>query len=393
MYDSVFFIKKVNDIVFLVPTLNNKKTLKPIYEKIDGNKISIIDKYCKFFPQALIFIYSLAHFQTSFKFYLSCSAEERRIIRYYFYIFFTTIGTYIVFDKFLRKNRNIKIIVFANDHIMQNTCLIRLCKKYNIRTVYTQHASVTEDFPNLRFDYSFLDGKESLLKYKKSGKLEGMVFLSGSPRFDAISQIKKNKVNLDVIGIALNQLDSIQEAHRLCEFLLSKGYNHIIIRPHPGMLPIFKSAIKTFTDIGVKVSDPIKELSFSYLSRLNLLIANESGIHLDAVLMGVKSVLYNLNPKSKILDWYSFVKSGLIPIAYSFEELIHYLSLEQFHVDEEKARFFNSAYATNYQGKVGNLIADFINSLIISEEDAKAYIDNVFLKEDDYYVYKVHTHE
>lgn len=388
-----FFYHKVNDIVFLTPTLNNQKTLKPIYEKMDKNRVSIISEYYRSFPQALIFIYSLIYFLTSFRFYLSCSLEEKRIVRYYFYTFFTTIGTYIVLEHFLKKNGNIKVIVFANDHIMQNSCMIKLCKKYGLKTIYTQHASVTEDFPNLKFDYSFLDGEESFLKYKKSGKIEGVVFLSGSPRFDMISQIKKRQKNTDAIGIALNILDSIQEAYSLCEFLLSKGYDHIIIRPHPGMLPIFNSEKKKFTDIGIEISDPTKEQSFPYLSGLKILIANESGIHLDAVLMGVKSVLYNLNSKNKILDWYSFVKSGLIPVANNFEEVIYYLSSEQLHINKEKARFFNSAYATNHEGKVGDLIAGFINSLIISEKNGKEYIDNVFVREDDCYVYKVCAHE
>ena len=55
----------------------------------------------------------------------------------------------------------------SNDHSPANRALLLVAKSKGIKTVYMQHASVSNLFPVLDFDYSFLDGVNAYNIYKE----------------------------------------------------------------------------------------------------------------------------------------------------------------------------------------------------------------------------------
>ncbi|MBR3304068.1 MAG: hypothetical protein IKI67_07820, partial [Bacteroidales bacterium] len=204
-------------------------------------------------------------------------------MRFYFGETFSAIGLYYCAKKFFQKNK-IAIAVFANDHSTLSLCLRIAAQKKNICTLYTQHASVSEEFPPLSFTYSFLDGVESLEKYQKAGEIKGSVFLTGSPRFDEIAKIRqvgKVVINEKVIGIAVNTFDCYENVRELC--LQLKDDYKLIVRPHPAM-PLGDFA--NLKKYGIDFSNSKEETPFEFLLRINWLISNVSAIHLDAVLFG-----------------------------------------------------------------------------------------------------------
>lgn len=58
-------------------------------------------------------------------------------------------------------------VITANDHNVPNRCMLAVAHHLGIKTVYLQHASVSNLFPALRVNYAFLDGQCALDTYRK----------------------------------------------------------------------------------------------------------------------------------------------------------------------------------------------------------------------------------
>ena len=369
-------------ILLYSPSINNQRTTDPIVSNLDEGSYTYWRKTDGCLPVVRIHLISLFYAVSFFVFYFRQSKEDKKLIRRFFNIFFTAIGRFIVIDRFYKKNSQLKILVMANDHNQTNRCMIELAEKYGIKTIYTQHASVTERFPALHFDYSFLDGLESYEKYEKVGDIKGRVFLSGSPRYDLLhdySGIGKS----NVIGIGLSEADKVEKVIELCSYIKSCSNYEIIVRPHPRTEPMFPSDI--FINQGVTVSFPSKENSLSFLSKVSILIANESGIHLDAAIMHKRSIMFNFS-ENEVMDWYGFIKQGLITYCTSFDDVIHQIE-NQTPILSETIQYYYAAYNTPHEGKVGVLIAELIKTLLNNNVDG--FISKYFIKTGDgYYLYR-----
>ena len=377
--------RKLNDILFAGHTINNQKSFKTILENLDIEKCSIWSDFYKSLPMAQIYIRSLAYFHLFLSMYFHSSKEDKLLIRTFYTDFINACATYKELEKLLLRNANLKMIVLANDHALVNRCLIELGEKHHIKTLYVQHASVTESFPSLRFDYSFLDGMESYEKYKKVGNMRGKVFLSGSPRFDAFHSYRSVDKKYDV-GIALNALDSPDIALQLCLYLKNTYSFNIIVRPHPSMLCGLFDETK-FTENGFSVSDPRKDLSYVFLSCINVMVANESSIHLDAALMGVHSFLYNFSD-NKIMDWYSYIRRGLIKVCDNFDEVGKMLK-STYALPVNAIQYYAASFHSPMDGRVGEMIAIFIKKMIYdSELSAQNYMDSIMKNNAEYAEYR-----
>ena len=379
----------MKEILFVVPTINNQKSVKTILNSLPNDKCTVWGEDLSYrLPYLRIYLLSLKYFHLFLWLYLISSKEDRKLMRSFDSDFLTTCATYKVFEALLLKNQQLKMVVMANDHVLITRCMIELTEKHHIKSLYVQHASVTTAFPSLRFDYSFLDGLESFEKYKTVGNMRGHIFLSGSPRFDAFHNYKKEDREYE-IGIALNELDSEDQALNLCLYLKEHYSAHIIVRPHPGMLIpnnlLFHE--EKFVAHGFAISDPRKDLSYVFLASVNVMIANESGIHLDAALMGVPSLLYNFSDR-EILDWYSYIKKGLIKKCETYKEVLHMLDVG-YSLPEEVVRYYAASYNTIWDGKVGETIAEFIKKdAFESEDSALSYMNNLMVNQGEYSVYR-----
>jgi hypothetical protein len=270
-------------------------------------------------------------------------------------------------------------IIVASDQDPFYRAIIEYAKTLNINTVYVQHAAVTNKFPPLNFSYSFLDGKESLTKYKQAGKPNGKIILCGGVRFDIATAYKK-KTEKHIIGVAINTIDDADCVISLCMFLKSKGFR-IVFRPHPTMKVTEWAAwcIKN----NIEFSDPKNENSFQFLSRLTYLIANQSSIHLDAAIIGVDSTLFNFS-KTIQNDYYGFLATGLIRESKSYEDI---LSLINTPIDNtrDSIRYYNSSSLTPYFGSVSTLIYE-----ILTDNNKSIDSNGLFKKvevSDEYIVY------
>ena len=379
----------IKEVLFFVTTINNIKSVQNIINGLPKERITIWGlEFSKLMPYSKICLLSLIYFHLFVKLYLSSSREDRLLIRAFYFDFLTACASYKVFEGILMKNPQLKLIILANDHSLINRILIELAEKHGIKSLYVQHASVTTAFPPLRFDYAFLDGRESYEKYKTVGNMRGCVFLTGSPRFDAFHNYQGADKMYD-IGIALNELDSEDQVLQLCLYLKEHYSTKIIVRPHPGMLIpnnlLFHE--EKFVEQGFSISNPKKDLSYVFISQINVMLANESGIHLDAALMGVPSLLYNFSD-NEVMDWYSFIKIGLIKKCDTFEDVVRMLD-SGYHLPIDIVRYYAASFKTTHDGRVGEMIATFVNKLILeSETEALAFVNGEMIQGTEYAEYR-----
>jgi hypothetical protein len=266
----------------------------------------------------------------------------------------------------LFKNTRPDYVIVSNDHTCANRCCLAVAHYLGIRTVYMQHASVSTIFPALRVDYAFLDGKSALETYRQCERNQPdsprdvpypLVILSGQKKKLAASQPAAETARY--IGIALNLLDNIDAGLDLTEKLATKG-REVCLRWHPGQKPeeIRKIKARAAQWDSVILSDPKQEPPGDYLARLNLVVAGNTSILLEAAVVGVFPVYYELQPP-QFPDYYGFVRNGLALHAKTPEHLEGLLSESSTSTGPNSAavRYYSATYRTQWDGREGELVA------------------------------------
>jgi hypothetical protein len=317
-------------IVFFVMSSNNFVAINPVYLKLRNGTASLFgDKmYDKqialFMPTVLSAGLAILFFPRLVYDYLNADATDKKrfrqgindvILSYPFY--------YVSFLWF--KLVKPKAIVISNDHVYSTRVLVHWANKFEIPSFYIQHASVTENFPPLEMTYAFLEGEDAKEKYIRAGSDPTKIELIGIPKLDKMFHRINYSKTIRTIGIASNSLEPLNTILDLI-FFLNRHYPNIglIYRPHrlqytenkfkEDMYHILKNIPSN-----VKVSNPYEEPATDYLCKIDCLIAGESGIHLEAVLLNITSVYFF--HETEYFDDYGFVKNNLIDLARDLSEL------------------------------------------------------------------------
>ena len=161
------------------------------------------------------------------------------------------------------------------------------------------------------------------------------------------------------IGIGINLLDDENVTKAFCKLILDDFPSlKIKVRSHPALknnpFNLGDSNRLVYT---CATDEPIQ----FFFNDIDLLISNDSGIHLDATISGIKTYQYNFST-AKGLDNYSYVKNGLVRKVESWEEMktiITNFENEKFPSDEI-VRLYDESHNKSYQGKCHEIIADFI---------------------------------
>ena len=352
--------KNYQGIVFLGVSLNNQRSLDPIVEHLAEGAYLYLKNHKTDIHKRRAYWLSLPYLPDLIRTYRKADTPTKAVIKKYFTRLWSTYGYYQLAKEYL-EHYNVKVLVVSSDQGEFHRCLLMNAKELGINTLYVQHASVAKGFPKLIASYSFLDGQESLDKYLAAGQPEGEVYLSGGVRFDPIFQHykRKNAETVSTIGIAINMLDDFGEVKRLCQFLLGRRFK-LVLRPHPRYGGINESWLE---ENGIGYSDPKTASSFDFISQIDLMISNESSIHLDAALMKCPSVVYNFSTHP-ILDHYDYIKKGLVKVAEDEEKLIETIMNPQDALPStETLQFYNASCGTPNEGLLGGIIATFIVGL------------------------------
>ena len=351
-------------VVFLLPSINNQRSLNRIVESLRFNNISIsiIDKGVSYvhYPMIPISLFSVMALPFCWKLFLGVTESEKRIMTYFIDNYILSPGLVWFYYKIIR-DATPDCVIMANDHGYSRKALEYVCEDYGVKTIYVQHAPVCDNFPELHFKYNFLDGQDSFTKYTLCGKkIQGETFLLGAIRHDNLAEYRKNRTvqPRKTIGVGVNPLDDIQVLSSFCTGLMDiyPGYD-LKIRLHP--------SIKDF-NLSIKKPDRVfitsarDENVIDFFDTIDFLIAGDSGIHLDAVLSGVPTVVANFT-RSGYVDSYDFVSCGMLKYANSFNDIPIMIEFINEHgVDETLVRRYDASFNKSYSGNSSAIVSDFI---------------------------------
>lgn len=356
--------KKVDEVLVVIPSANNKRSILPILEAMLHKDYTCVERFFNFLPMGRIYLNSLLRSREFWRLYKLSLRKEKKMIRAYFDEFVVAEELYKSVGEFYDYNPQIRLLIVSNDHKPIMLSFIDQARAHGVKTLYSQHASVSECFPPLVFDYSFLDGKESFMKYQAIGKIKGKVFLVGSPRFDIITKLERQKT--DLIGIAFNKLDNKEKILSLVKTLKDNGFNNIAVRPHPQQ-DKNNPDWSVFTNEGCEISHPLQENPFRFISRLSFLIAGASSIHLEAALLRIPSIIFNMQTHKGDLDYYGYAKMKLTYIASNMEDVVSSIKTP-YIPNEDIVRYYDAAFGTEYDGESATLAAQFIDAFLDGHE-------------------------
>lgn len=352
---------KYKGILFFGVSLNNQRSLDPIVEHLNPEEFLYLKSHNKDVNKRRALWLSLPYLRPLLKIYRKSDDKTKKLVKKYFTRLWITYGYYQLAQEYLQ-HYQVKVLALSSDQGEFHRCLLLRAKELEVKSIYVQHASVAKGFPKLISSYSFLDGQESLEKYLYAGEPESEVFLSGGARFDPVFQKyqAKHTEKVETIGIAINMLDDFERVKSLCENLLTRDYR-LILRPHPRY-----GALDTdwLSNKGIGFSDPKAETSFDFINKIDLMVSNESSIHLDAAMMRCPTVVFNFSTHP-VLDYYSYIKKGLTTLAEDEQQLFKMLEQpKELLPSIEILQYYNASIGTPSESSVGQTIAEFIHQLI-----------------------------
>jgi len=244
-------------------------------------------------------------------------------------------------------------------------------KFLGIPTVYIQHASITEKFPSLDVDYALLEGIDTLEKYEKIGVSDSKVYLIGMPKLDKYMKFLNTSKSVKTLGVCVNKLDSFEEVSRLVDSIrLRIPEISIIFRPHPADTEKFFLWKRLSEKYSLQYSDPTVEDSFYFLSRIDAIVAGDSNILLEAVLLDVYPLYFSFSDYCR--DYYGFVKHGVVKHYANENELIDRLVelKKQKPGVREKAKRYCHVIGTVNDGKSVTMAAKLIENISTNGSDS-----------------------
>lgn len=347
------------DLLIISGTLNNQRAVQPLVKRgLDVSYVEITDVDSYGF--SMRYNYSFLFSWVLFIYFIFSTASFRYRLLQFFEWFFLVPGYFVTAKKII-KGYNPKVILLSNDHMPFNRCMMYWAKRKKIKLIYVQHASVSQYFPPLDFDFSFLDGEESYQKYSiKSDGFVKNVIIGGAARFDLSKKIN-NISKKQAIGIALNSLDDITVVSLFITNLKQKLPNYqFIVRPHPRM----NLSIDSFPD-NIDMSDSKKEKPHTFFNRIDVLVACDSSIHFDAVSLGVPSYYYNFNQSNDILDYYSYIKNGLIKKIDKISEFAKEITENKLYIcNNHILGYYNASYLGTSEYDINIIIKEIISNII-----------------------------
>lgn len=355
-------------VLFVVESRNQYVAVRPVAELLpDSAELSVSGLGRGAFPTFSAYLASLQFLPKFLRDYRASSGYLRKAYQHIGNEILLTRGYYLAARHHLGRLKP-KILVLANDHNMRNRVLRLAAAHEGITTAYIPHASVTANFPPLAFDYALLEGRDMAEKYKLAGSSSTAVFLVGTPRADHYVQRAKRPGQSGplAVGVCTNMLDRSEDVIAVLDSIIRELPEYRIeLRPHPRDSRPWGVLIGTRP---VSLSDANKEASFDFLSRLDAIVAGDSGIVLEAAMVRVGAFQFAFGRTFE--DYYGFVQKGIanyLPDAGSLCTALRAFSLqgaEFVNQARRKAAWYCASLDTAFEGHSGFVAARLLMDIL-----------------------------
>ena len=353
----VFFVNSRNEYLSLQPLINlNKKNI------IVGRNLPSIDN----FPFRMSYLLGVLYLPIVFFKFFSGNKYKKESYSYALDQYLLVYGVYLV-SRYWLKSFNPKAIVFANHSNPIARTIHRAATHGKIKTIFFQHSTLNKAQPKLDFNYIFLHGEADLrkIKYTKS-----KIFLTGSQKLDQhINKVKQN-INIGTIGVCINGVDPTERIVELLLLTIELFPEYIIkIRPHPSdkRANDFRRLAEEYL---IEFSDPCSEDAIDYIKEVDVLIAGDSSILLEAIYFNTIPLFYDF--ENNHCDRYSYIENKMVNYTNSVGGLIDNLKYEILNHEKSvryKAKDYLITIDTKWEGEIVHLLQLTLQSLIYKDGD------------------------
>ena len=300
-----------------------------------------------------------------------------------------------------------KLVIVSNDHSLNCRSLRLAAEILGIKTLYIQHASVSNIFPPLEFDFALLDGsiayKTYLSCYKKNkitnrikkNAAKSKIILTGQKKI-IHTNLKKFRIKTLFIGLAINTLDDFSHL-RLLLNNLSLAKVKCLVRLHPNQSLLFEKKLKKYikNKKWITLSDFKKETVGNYFRNLDIVIAGNSSIHIEAALAGLPTFYYEMSDNVIKPDYYNYVKNGItkkLKNNFTFQELKNLTKKTHNDTKRQQAiKKYSETYQTHWQSKEGELTQEVIKRILKNQSFNDLFkIKNSKIYNSVYYLDKIY---
>lgn len=396
------------DVLFFAGTDNQFNSLVSTVEGLEGKKLSseillgagvgqknrelFVDATTVKFDLATVLIALLLFLLRSPKLYFLLRKQKRRVeINQYFNVF---CQTYAFLPCFIKQLSVLSpgLVVMSNDHNVPNRCLRLAAEVLGVKILYMQHASVSELFPPLEFDYALLDGRIALDTYSRCLQVANQedertlanvakcqVILSGQKKPVCVPGILE-KVAFGA-GVAVNSLDDFEHVEALVMKFVEKNES-CIVRTHPFQATIFLEKLHRFISSYPNIvwSNSREESLLDFFAKVNCVIAGNTSIHLEAALAGLPTFYYEMNDEVHLPDYYGYVKNRIskrLDQGFSLETLKSAIDYAHSAERHQAIKNYSETYDTPWQNREGELSAWVIEAILNNQP-----LDKMFKNEE-----------
>lgn len=352
-------------VVFFAITQNQYSAVRRVNELTNCPSVIIDDPFWRSRLLPLTSLVSLLFWPCCWLRLRTVSRQRRNKVKHYLLRYNSYYGIYLVVRIWSLIYRH-RMFVLSNDHIGLYRAMHDAVRSVKIPTGYIQHACVASYFPDLIFDYSFLDGLDAANKYNPQAG-HGTVFLTGMAKFLTVqttSEIDRS----DDVGVCFNPLDPVPVIKEILTNLLSRFPNRKIVARLHLTIP-FELAKSIERDLGselLEFSNASQESAFEFTGRIWVMVCGASSIILEAAMMGTPSVLFF---SENVTDDYQFAENGLCEQARNFDELERALKTQFNRSQEElaeKVEFYCAGFTNPNRAPAAQLIANLIDEIATS---------------------------
>lgn len=350
-------------VVFLAISQNERHSLDPVVRELnEGYLVGSGYAAKNDFPFVKAYLISIRYLPRVVLAMFKATGFQRRSFQYNFDGYLRSYGLYVAARDWLERLRPRALVAGNHLNVVHRT-ICKAARDERVPTIYLQHATMPDHVPRLDFTYALLEGRDVLEKYSTAGRSDTIVYLVGMPKFDAYASYPQNQRPVKTVGVCTNNLDSIGRVEELCASLRSELPSlRLILRPHPADSRRLAEWRRISTAHSIELSDWSSEHPFDFLRKVEIMIAGDSNMHLEAALMNVLPIYYDFSGASE--DWYGFRRNDLVDFARDLSDVVSLIRREEVRRTpvRSRAKRYCVTVDTAHDGKSAGLAASLIKA-------------------------------
>jgi hypothetical protein len=364
IYLPTLFKVKKDDILVVVTSSNQYDSISPVLNQ-EGVKARVV--IVEFngtlkpgmlkFPIFISYLLSIFLIPQTLYYYFTCKdAYIKKSFRYGFKEYCLTFA-YRFVNRVWLKLAKPKLLIILTDHQMVARDMVKSAKESGVKTLYIQHASITDHFPPLITDYAFLEGEDAKSKYLTIGKghTDTIIELIGIMKLDGTLNQAVEERSIDNIGVCTNEFDDTEIAEKL--IALFKKEFKLTLRPHPGD-PRYERWREMTRQHGITFSDSKQQKAAAFLTDVNCVVSYNSGIITESLMLNKPTFSFQLS--DKVFDHYGFITHHIVDHFTSADKLLTELNSIRNNPGsiswKSKAKYYCDTIDTPYEGRSAELV-------------------------------------